>query len=80
MTLLLLAYFAAGVLRDGMSIFYYRAISNRRALSVSLWAGGITLYDLLVLATLLTKWNLLLAISYAVGCAAGSFMALRRSK
>lgn len=76
----LLLYFGAGLLRDALGTWYYRAISDRWDWSASGLAGGITLYDILVLATLIKRWSLPLAIAYAVGCAAGTMMALRIRK
>jgi hypothetical protein len=80
MTSLHLAYFAAGLLRDALGTTYYRAISGKWVLSASALAGGITLYDLLVLATLLKQWSVGLAVAYAVGTAAGTTIALKIRK
>lgn len=77
---LLLLYFGAGLLRDALGTWYYRAISERWDWSASGLAGGITLYDLLVLAALLKEWNLWLALAYSAGTAVGTLMALRIRK
>ena len=73
----LLLYFGAGLLRDALGTLYYRAISDRWDWSASGLAGGITLYDIVVLAALLREWSLSLAIAYAAGCAVGTIVALR---
>jgi hypothetical protein len=83
LTLLAIAflYFAAGFGREVLCVLYYRAVSTRRPLRASGLAGGIELYDLLVLASIIRSgWNPILLIAYTAGVVGGTFCATRISK
>ena len=80
MTLLALAYLAAGAARECVVVWYYLAVSTKRPLLASGLAGVIELFDLLVLVTILTNWSLWNAVAYAVGVVAGTALAVKRSK
>jgi hypothetical protein len=80
MNLLLAVYFAVGLARDALAVAYYISISRNRAFSAAAWSGAITLFDIFVLATLLIKWNIGLAISYGVGCAVGTYFVVRAKR
>jgi len=79
--LIVLLYFAAGFGREVICVLYYRAVSTKRPLRASGLAGGIELYDLLVLASIIRSgWNPLLLAGYIVGVVAGTFVATKASK
>ena len=80
MILLALAYLAAGAVRECVVVWYYLAVSSRRPLLASALAGGIELFDLLVLVTILANWSLLNALAYAGGVVIGTAAAVKRSK
>jgi hypothetical protein len=82
MSLLLIAgYFAAGLGREFLVVSYYRQIARARAYSASGLAGGIELFDFLVLATLITSgWSPVLIAAYVVGTMTGTFIAIRKKR
>lgn len=74
-------YLAAGAFREALCVSYYRAVSLRRPLSASGLAGGIELYDLLVLAAILKSgFNPVLMAAYCGGVIIGTYVATRMSK
>jgi len=81
MALVVLLYFAAGFGREVLCVLYYRAVSTRRPFRASGLAGGIELYDLIVLASIIKSgWDPLLLIAYTVGVVGGTYCATRISK
>jgi len=74
-------YCAAGFFREVLCVLYYRAVSTRRPLSASGLAGGIELYDLIVLASIIRNdWNPTLLVAYTIGVIGGTYCATRISK
>jgi len=81
MILLALAYLAAGAAREVLCVGYYRAVSTKRPLSASGLAGGIELWDLLVLAAIFRSgFNPWLMVAYTIGVIAGTYLATKWSK
>ena len=82
MSLLLIAgYFAAGLGREFLVVSYYRQIARARAYSASGLAGGIELFDFLVLATLITSgWSPVLIAAYVIGTMIGTFIATKKKR
>jgi hypothetical protein len=79
MTVLL--YFAAGFFREILCVLYYRAVSTKRPLKASGLAGGLELYDLLVLASIIQSgWNPVLLLAYVGGVVGGTFTATKIAK
>jgi hypothetical protein len=77
----ILAYAVAGFGREVLCVLYYRAVSTRRPFRASGLAGGIELYDLIVLASIIKSgWDPLLLIAYTVGVVGGTYCATRISK
>jgi len=80
-TMAVILYFAAGFLREVLCVLYYRAVSTRHPLKASGLAGGLELYDLLVLASIIQSgWNPVLLAGYVIGVVAGTFIATKASK
>jgi hypothetical protein len=78
---LLLAYFAAGAFREAACVSYYRAVSRRRHFAVSGLAGGLELWDFLVLALIIQSgWSVPLIAAYTLGVMAGTFVASKWGK
>ena len=82
MSLLLIAgYFAAGLGREFLVVSYYRQIARARASSASGLAGGIELFDFVVLATLITSgWSPVLIAAYVIGTMLGTFVAIKKKR
>lgn len=69
-----LLYFAAGVFREFLVVWYYRSVSRGHRYSASGLAGGIELWDLIVLSIIITSgWNLRLVLAYTVGVVIGTY-------
>jgi hypothetical protein len=80
-TMTVILYFAAGFLREVLCVLYYRAVSTKRPLKASGLAGGLELYDLLVLASIIQSgWNPILLLAYVVGVVGGTYFATRIGK
>lgn len=74
-------YFLAGCMREVLTVLYYRAVSKKRDYSASGLAGGIELYDFVVLASVIqSEWDPLLLGCYVVGVVIGTFTSIRWSK
>jgi hypothetical protein len=74
-------YLAAGAFREGLCVSYYRAVSTKRPLSASGLAGGIELFDLIVLAAIFRSgFNPILMLAYTIGVMLGTFAAARYGK
>jgi len=70
-----LAYFAAGAFREYLVIHYYRQIAKKNRLAVAGLAGGIEVWDLLVLASIIsTGWSPLLIGAYTLGVMLGTYL------
>jgi hypothetical protein len=82
MSLLLIAgYFAAGLGREFLVVSYYRQIARARAYSASGLAGGIELFDFLVLATIIQSgWSPTLIAAYVIGTMIGTFIATTKKR
>jgi hypothetical protein len=79
--LLLVAYCLAGLSREFLVVAYYRKISRSRAYSASGLAGGIELFDFLVLATIIQSgWNPVLLGAYTLGVMLGTYFSIRTFK
>lgn len=73
-----LAYFAAGAFREAACVSYYKAVSRARNFTASGLAGGLELYDLLVLSLIIKSgWSPLLIGAYTVGVVVGTYMGSR---
>jgi len=80
-TMAVILYFAAGFLREVLCVLYYRAVSTRHPLKASGLAGGLELYDLLVLASIIQSgWNPVLLLGYVLGVIGGTFTATKMSR
>jgi hypothetical protein len=80
-TMTAILYFAAGFLREVLCVLYYRSVSAKRPLKASGLAGGLELYDLLVLASIIQSgWNPVLLLAYVGGVVGGTYFATRMSK
>jgi hypothetical protein len=76
-----LLYFVAGFFREALTVSYYRAVGRKRDYSASGLAGGIELYDFLVLAAVIRSgWNPVLLVAYTVGVMLGTFVSIRMCK
>jgi hypothetical protein len=76
-----LLYFAAGFFREVICVLYYRAVSTKAPLKASGLAGGLELYDLLVLASIIKSgWNPILLLAYVAGVVGGTYFATRIGK
>ena len=81
MAVVVLLYAAAGFCREALCVLYYRAVSTKRPLKASGLAGGIELYDLLVLASIIRSgWNPVLLLAYTAGVVGGTYVATLKSK
>ena len=81
MSPLLLAYFVAGAFREAACVSYYRAVSRRRHYAVSGLAGGLELYDFLILALIVKSgWSIPLIVAYTMGVMVGTFTASKWGK
>jgi hypothetical protein len=73
-----LLYLAAGLGREFLTVSYYKAISSRKKYSASGLAGGIELWDFLVLATIIkSDWNPILILAYVAGTMLGTQLSMR---
>lgn len=72
-----LAYFAVGLVRDAMAALYYRSVSGSRALSAGSWGGGLTAYDIVVLALLIQAWSWPLVAAYSLGTGLGTYIIVK---
>ena len=74
-------YMAAGAFRESIVVCYYRKVQDRRPLSASGLAGGIELFDLLVLAAIFRSgFHPALMLGYVVGVVIGTYLGTRFSK
>jgi hypothetical protein len=79
--LLIVGYFAAGLAREFLVVSYYRQIARARASSASGLAGGIELFDFLVLATIIKSgWSPVLIAAYVAGTMLGTFVAIKKKR
>ena len=79
--LLIVGYFAAGLGREFLVVSYYRQIASARAYSASGLAGGIELFDFLVLATIIKSgWSPALIAAYVIGTMIGTFVATKKKR
>lgn len=79
--LLIVGYFAAGLGREFLVVSYYRQIARARASSASGLAGGIELFDFLVLATIIKSgWSPVLIAAYVIGTMIGTFVAVKKRR
>ena len=77
----LLIYATAGFFREALTVSYYRAVSRKMDYSASGLAGGIELYDFIVLAVVIRSgWNPALLVAYTIGVMLGTFFSIRMSK
>ena len=73
----ILLYFAAGMTREILVVSYYRSVGKDKKYSASGLAGGLELYDFLVLATVIKSgWNPLLLAGYTAGVIVGTYMGM----
>lgn len=70
-------YFVAGMVRDGLTVLYYRSVSLRWVLSASTISGLITFYDYLVIVNLIVSQSIPAVIAYGAGTALGTYIAMR---
>ena len=76
-----MGYFAAGLGREFLVVSYYRQIARARAYSASGLAGGIELFDFLVLATIIQSgWSPELIAAYVIGTMIGTFVAIKKKR
>jgi len=75
---LYVAFFLAGLVRDGLGCRYYQAVSADWAGRASGTAFTIELFDLFVIMTIAKMgWPIALGIAYAFGTALGTFLAVK---
>lgn len=75
---LLPVYFCTGLVRDALGCLYYLAVSKEKAKKAGLLAGGIELFDLLVIVSIAKMgWPLELGVAYAFGTALGTYMVIK---
>jgi hypothetical protein len=71
-------YFAAGGFREILCVSYYRSVTRRRDFAASGLAGGLELYDLIVLAFIIQSgWSPYLVVAYTLGVMVGTFCGTR---
>lgn len=76
-----LLYFVAGLVREVLTVSYYKSVIRKRDYSASGLAGGIEAYDFLVLATIIKSgWNPVLITAYVAGTMLGTFLSVRMVK
>jgi hypothetical protein len=74
-------YLAAGAFREIICVTYYKAVTAKKPLSASGLAGGIELWDLIILAAIFRSgFNPLLMLAYTVGVVAGTFVGTKLGK
>ena len=74
-------YLAAGAFREFIVVCYYRKVTDRRPLSASGLAGGIELFDLIILAAIFRSgFHPALMGAYTVGVIIGTYIGARYSK
>jgi hypothetical protein len=74
-------YMAAGACREFIVVCYYHKVAERKPYSASGLAGGIELFDLLILAAIFRSgFNPALMVAYTVGVMIGTFIGARPSK
>ncbi len=77
-------YMGLAALREAMAVFYYRAISERRATLASGLSMLIEWLDCFVLVVIVVRYmqdrEILLPVFYAIGGAIGVFYSTRRRK
>jgi len=71
-------YMAAGAMREFIVVCYYHRVAERRPYSASGLAGGIELFDLIVLAAIFRSgFHPVLMLAYTVGVMVGTFIGAR---
>jgi hypothetical protein len=74
-------YLAAGAFREFIVVCYYKAVTARKAGSASGLAGGIELFDLIVLAAIFRSgFHPVLLGAYTIGVVVGTFVSTKIGK
>lgn len=73
-------YFCVGLIRDWAATMFYRSVSREWAGSASILSGGITLFDIIVVATVIRSNNWILAGMYAIGTGVGTLIAMKNTR
>lgn len=74
-------YLAAGAFREFIVVLYYKSVTARKAGSASGLAGGIELFDLVVLAAIFRSgFNPTLMIFYTIGVVIGTYASTKTGK
>jgi hypothetical protein len=74
-------YMAAGAFREFIVVCYYKRVTARKAGSASGLAGGIELFDLIILAAIFRSgFNPWLMVAYTIGVIVGTYLATKWSK
>lgn len=74
-------YLAAGAFREFIVVCYYKSVTARRAGSASGLAGGIELFDLVILAAIFRSgFNPILMLAYTAGVVCGTFYGTKWSR
>jgi hypothetical protein len=76
----LVIYFVVGLFRDWLATMFYRCVSREWAGSASILSGGITLFDIIIVATVIRSGAWLNALAYALGSGAGTFIAMKNTR
>lgn len=81
LTLTACVYFVAGTMREYVLVQYYRAMTGGKSWCASGLAGGIEVYDILVLAYIIKgDWNPVSIAAYTLGVMVGTYFGTRRKK
>ena len=74
-------FMAAGAFRESIVVVYYHRVVARKSLSASGLAGGIELFDLLVLASIFKSgFHPVLLVAYTIGVVIGTYLGTKCSK
>lgn len=74
-------YLAAGAFREFIVVLYYKSVTARKAGSASGLAGGIELFDLIILAAIFRSgFHPILMGAYTIGVVAGTYISTKTGK
>ena len=74
-------YLAAGAFREFIVVCYYKSVTARKAGSASGLAGGIELFDLIILAAIFRSgFHPIMMIFYTIGVVIGTFVSTKTGK
>lgn len=73
-------YFFVGMVRDWAATMFYRSVSREWAGSASILSGAITLFDIIIVATVIISRAWGNVIFYAIGTGVGTYIAMKNSR